>query len=97
MAVKGGKVIETSHHEPACAIIAFAQSGLSEGVGEHDGLVYASCIGTRRQAHVSAHGARGMDEWCARVLPILQSRGLRWRRPTSSHAARTPFNLSSIL
>ena len=39
-----------------------------------------------------------MDEWCARGLPILQSRGLRdGAVQPSSHAARTPFNLPSIL
>jgi hypothetical protein len=60
-------VITASHHEGACVRSSLSPSLAFGGSRRaHDGLVYASCFGTRRQAHVSSHGARGMDEWCAR-------------------------------
>ena len=43
----------------------------------------STCLVSRR----AWHGWRV----CSCVLPFLQSRGLRWRRTTTSHAACTPF------
>lgn len=69
----------------------FAQSGLrTEQASETTSSMQVASA--RADKHMSRFTARvAWKRMCSGVLPFLQSRGLKWRSTTSSHAARTPF------